>query len=100
MLDVAKVAGLVLTTTSVVAMMSSMGRGGMAGVIFIVVVVVTGQIVTVLGWGEYFPWSIPALSTGMLEGLQIGAVSYWIVAATGLAGVAGTLLWWQRADQS
>jgi hypothetical protein len=36
----------------------------------------------------------------MLEGLQIGAVSYWIVAATGLAGVAGTLLWWQRADQS
>jgi ABC-2 type transport system permease protein len=99
-LDVAKVAVLVLTTTSVVGMMASMGRGGMAGVIFIVVVVVMGQIVTVLGWGEYFPWSIPALSTGMLDGLRIGAVSYWIVAATGLAGVAGTLLWWQRADQS
>jgi len=100
MLDVARLAGLVLTTTTVMAMMASMGRGGMAAVVFIVVVVVTGQIVTVLGWGEYFPWSIPALSTGMVEDLQVGAVSYWIVATTGLAGVLLTIAWWQRADQS
>jgi ABC-2 type transport system permease protein len=59
-------------------------------------------VVAIAGWGEYFPWSIPALYTG-LAGNQdpgLGRVSYIIVILTSLARVAGTLLWWELADQT
>jgi hypothetical protein len=60
------------------------------------------QVVAVTGPGEYFPWSIPALYAG-LAGNQnpgLGRVSYVIIILTSLAGVAGTLLWWEFADET
>jgi len=55
------------------------------------------QLVNAAGWGEYFPWSVPAL---YVQGEHLGMVSYVIVILTSIAGLAGTLLWWERADQT
>jgi ABC-2 type transport system permease protein len=55
------------------------------------------QVVAVAGWGEYFPWSIPGV---LSQGGNLGIVSYLIVILTSVAGLAGTILWWELADQT
>ena len=60
------------------------------------------NLVSVLGWGDWFPWSIPALFSGMAgprAGL-LGPHSYIVVAAASLLGLAATILWWRDADQT
>jgi ABC-2 type transport system ATP-binding protein len=55
-----------------------------------------------VGWGAFFPWSVPALYSG-LAGTQIdqlSAASYMVVILTSLAGLAATLAWWRFADQA
>ena len=55
------------------------------------------QLMNAAGWGEYFPWSVPAL---FVQGESLGMVSYVIVILTSAAGLVGTLLWWELADQT
>jgi ABC-2 type transport system permease protein len=55
------------------------------------------QLVNAAGWGEYSPWSVPAL---YVQGENLGIVSYAIVIVTSIAGLIGTLLWWEWADQT
>jgi ABC-2 type transport system permease protein len=55
------------------------------------------QLINAAGWGEYFPWSVPAL---YVQGEHLGIVSYVIVILTSIVGLVGTLLWWERADQT
>jgi ABC-2 type transport system permease protein len=50
-----------------------------------------------LGWGEYFPWAIPGV---YLQEVHLPLFSYIIVFLTGMAGMAGTTLWWKYADQN
>jgi ABC-2 type transport system permease protein len=61
---------------------------------------VLANIFTTVGWGEYFPWSVPALQAGM-AGLEYvpGVISHFIVVLTSLTGIIATLLWWKFADQ-
>jgi ABC-2 type transport system permease protein len=60
------------------------------------------QILAALGWGAWFPWSVPALVSGLAgpdaEVVSAGGVA--IVAVTAFLGLLATLLWWQRADQT
>ena len=60
-------------------------------------VILLMQVIAQAGWGEYFPWSIPAL---YIQGEHLGTVSYVIIILTGVAGIAGTLFWWELADQT
>lgn len=59
------------------------------------------MILAALGWGAWFPWSVPALVSGAAgpdaEPVTAGGVA--IVAVTSLLGIVATVLWWQRADQ-
>jgi ABC-2 type transport system permease protein len=55
------------------------------------------QLINAAGWGEYFPWSVPAL---YVQGENLGMVSYVIVILTSVAGLFGTLFWWGWADQT
>ena len=68
-------------------------RGLLVGAILAIVL---SQIVAVAGYGEYFPWSIPALYS---QGDDLGAISFVIVGVTGITGVVATFFWWERADQ-
>lgn len=55
------------------------------------------QLINAAGWGEFFPWAIPAL---YVQGENLGTISYVIVVLTSIAGMAGTFVWWEWADQT
>ena len=55
------------------------------------------QLINAAGWGEYFPWSVPAL---YVQGEHLGMVSYVIVMLTSVVGLIGTFAWWEWADQT
>jgi ABC-2 type transport system permease protein len=80
------------------ALFASVGRGYLLPFGVAILMLMMGNLVEVVGWGEYFPWAVPELySQG--DG-ALTAASYTIVLMTGLAGVLATYLWWQLADQS
>ncbi|GBF77906.1 bacitracin ABC transporter [Paenibacillus sp. 598K] len=84
---------MLVSTTS--ALIANLTRGYLApiGVIFLIVIV--SNVIVQLGFGPYFPWTIPVL---LLTGTDIGWTSFAILAATGLAGFAGTVAWWRFAE--
>jgi ABC-2 type transport system permease protein len=76
---------------------ASAGRGYLAPMGTVFLILLLAQVIAAAGWGEYFPWSIPGVFS---QGQPLGAVSYAIVLLTSLAGIAVTLAWWERADQA
>ena len=76
---------------------ASLGRGYLLPVGVAVLTMILGNLSITLGWGEYFPWAVPAM---LFQGVHPGFISYALVILTGLAGVAGTYLWWRYADQN
>ena len=84
------------------AFFAGVGRGYIPGLAWAVLAIFLAQVLAALGWGAWFPWSVPALVSGMAgadaEAVSAGGVA--IVAVTASAGLLATLLWWQRADQT
>jgi ABC-2 type transport system permease protein len=93
---------LVLMLMPLVAFFASAGRGYLPALGWVFLTVVFAQIVAVLGWGDWFPWSVPALLSGMAgpQAAQVGIHSYVVVILTALAGLAATFTWWLTADQT
>ncbi|MEZ4706017.1 MAG: ABC transporter permease [Caldilineaceae bacterium] len=85
-----------------IAFFASAGRGYMPPMSAALLFVFLAQIIAAAGWGEYFPWSIPALRSGMAgpEFAHLGAISYVIVLLTGVLGSIATFAWWELADQN
>ena len=98
---IAITAGLTMLLVTPVAFFASAGRGYLPPMGAAILIVVLTQIIAAAGWGEFFPWSIPALYAGIggVQSLTLSRISYVIVGATGLLGVIATLIWWQMADQ-
>jgi ABC-2 type transport system permease protein len=84
-----------------VAFFAGAGRGYLPAIGWALATLVLAQIAGVLGWGEWFPWAVPALAAGMGgQGPgQIPLHSYAVVAIAFIAGLAATLAWWRGADQ-
>ncbi len=101
-LIVAGTAGLTILLFTPIAFFAGIGRGYLAPMGVAIFLVVLAQIVAAAGWGEFFPWAIPALHAGMAgpRDAQMGIVSYLLVLATSLAGIVATLWWWEKADQT
>lgn len=101
-ISVAMTAALTIPLVTPVAFFGSAGRGYLPSVGAAILAVILAQVIAAAGWGEYFPWSIPALYAGMAgpDSAQLGLTSYVIVMLTGLAGLIGTFLWWELADQT
>jgi len=76
---------------------ASIGRGYLLPIGIAVLTVILGNLSITLGWGEFFPWSIPAL---LFQETPIPLFSYALVALTGLAGIGVTYLWLKYADQN
>ena len=86
-----------------VALFASAGRGYLPPLGWAFFSFILAQIVSVLGWGDWFPWSVPVLLSGMFgpQGAeQIGMHSYILVTLVFIAGIAATFAWWQSADQA
>lgn len=95
-------AAMTIALTTTLALAASVGRGYLAAFGALVLLVVCAQVVVTLGYGLYFPWSVPALYSG-LAGPQTPTVGPLSIA--GVIGVSGlsiavTIGWWRNADQT
>jgi ABC-2 type transport system permease protein len=101
-LTIAGTAVLTILLITPVAFFAGIGRGYLAPMGAAIFLVVLAQIVAAAGWGEFFPWAIPALHAGMAGpgDAHMGISSYILVLATSLLGMLATLLWWEQADQA
>ena len=97
-------ASAAVTTALVIAVvlpfgfLASVGRGYLLPMGAAFLALVMANLVSVAGWGEYFPWAIPGLFSQPKSAL--GPASFVIVILTGLVGVAITYFWWKYADQN
>jgi ABC-2 type transport system permease protein len=80
-----------------IALIASAGRGYLPPLGAVVLAIGLAQVIAIAGWGEYFPWAIPGLYS---QGENLRIISYMIVILTSVAGLAGTVLWWELADQA
>lgn len=96
------IAFLTFMLMPLVALLASAGRGYMPPMGWAFFTLALAQIAAVLGWGDWVPWSVPALLSGAAgaDAAHLGLHSYVVVIVAFVAGVAATLLWWRRADQS
>lgn len=85
-----------------VALAASYGRGYLPPMGIVVLVIFASQMISIVGYGAYFPWSVPAIVSGAAgpDHANVGPVSYVIVAAASLLGFIGTLAWWRYADHN
>jgi ABC-2 type transport system permease protein len=88
------------------SLVSSFTRGYLPAVGCIFLVMILSQVITQLGNGQYFPWTVPMLFSGAAESLTgrvaepLGTISYILVGLTGVISFIITLSWWRYADQS
>jgi ABC-2 type transport system permease protein len=100
--DVLACASMSLLLLTPIAFIASMGRGYLPPLGFAVLTIFFSQIVAATGWGDWFPWSVPALFSGVVgpRTEQLGIHSYVLVFFTSVVGLALTFWWWQSADQT
>ena len=88
---------LTIAVVTPIIFFASAGHGYLPPVGVAILAVGLAQVVGIIGYGEYFPWTIPGLYS---QGENLGMVSYVIVILTSVAGIAGTFVWWELADQT
>lgn len=93
---------LTLMLMPFVALFASAGRGYLPPLGWAILMLALAQIVGILGWGDWFPWTVPVLFSGMAgpRAEQIGTHSYVLVSLACLAGMVATFAWWRSADQA
>jgi ABC-2 type transport system permease protein len=96
-ITVALTAGLAIASITPIIFFASAGHGYLPPMGVAILAIFLAQIIAIVGWGEFFPWSIPALYS---QGENLGNISYLIVIVTALAGMAATFIWWEMADQN
>jgi len=90
---------LTIALSTPVAFFASYSRGYLAPVGFVIITLIFSQIVAAVGHGEYFPWAVPALYSGLTGENIISWSSLIIICITSLLGILSTLYWWFFADQ-
>ncbi len=99
---VALAAVLTIALQTGAAFFAGLGRGYIAPLAWTVAIIALSQILTVLGWGSWFPWSVPALLAGAggttVEPVTPAAVA--IVLLVAVIGLVATIAWWERVDQT
>ena len=85
-----------------VAFVSSIGRGYMLPISFVILLLILTQLIFVglPALSFYFPWAIPALYSGVAGDAvpPPGFISYLIYGLTIIIGLVGTISWWRYAD--
>lgn len=93
---------LVMILLPFVAFFASAGKGYLPSFGWLVLSVVMAQIAAITGWGDWFPWSVPALFSGAVGPRTefLGIHSYVLIIITSILGIAITFYWWRNADQT
>ena len=100
--DVVGAGALTLALMPFVALLASVGRGYLPPFGWTILTLFLANIIVYTGWGDWFPWAVPALYSGAAgpRTVQLGLHSYGLVAVTLVVGLVSTLLWWRWADQT
>ncbi len=100
--SVAAASLMVIAVVTPIALLAGVGRGYLPPLGGAVLALVLSQVVGATGWGDYFPWAVPALYAGAAgpEAARLGPISFLLVIVTGVAGGIGTFVWWKLADQN
>ena len=100
--SMALAAALTIGLLTWVAFFAGVGRGFIAPLAWAVATIAAAQVLAVLGWGSWFPFSVPAIVAGaggaQVEPVTPAAVGMVLLVAVG--GLAATIAWWERADQT
>ena len=93
---------LTISLLPFVAFFASAGKGYLPSFGWMILTVAMAQIAAITGWGDFFPWSIPALFSGAVgpRAEFLGAHSYVIILLASLVGTIATFYWWRNADQT
>lgn len=93
---------MVIVLGSPVAFMALWGRGYLAPIGLMVLMLVASQIIGAMGFGQYFPWSIPGLYSGISLELKntVDLVSFGLVALVSIIGLMATYNRFNKADQT
>lgn len=91
---------LLIFAVSPFAFFASIGRGYLLPIGVSMLALISAQIMGVLGWGEYYPWAIPAVyASTNTASLYLPYRGFVIVLITAFCGIAATYTWWKYADQ-
>jgi ABC-2 type transport system permease protein len=100
--DVLGSAILTIALLPFVAFFAGFGHGELPAIGWTIMTVVMAQVAAIIGWGDWFPWSVPALFSGAAgpRAELMGIHSYVIVIVASIAGLIATYHWWRNADQT
>lgn len=90
---------IVIFLSPPVAYFACFGKGYLPPLGFLIIALFVGNIMATMGHGEYFPWSIPGIYSGVAGVVNLSLISFIIIFFTGLIGAAATYVWWRYADQ-
>jgi ABC-2 type transport system permease protein len=88
------------------SLLASITRGYLPAVGCLFLTLVLDQIISQLGYGQYFPWTVPMFYSGAAEALTgkavtpLGPASYILVGIVIILSLVVTGAWWQHADQT
>ncbi len=93
---------LIILLNTPVAFFALVGRGYLAPLGIVAILLVLAQIFGAMGFGSHFPWTVPGIYSGSGgEDLksQLDNGSYIILVLTSIAGYLATVAWWRYSDQ-
>jgi ABC-type transport system involved in multi-copper enzyme maturation permease subunit len=95
-------AALTVALGTPIAFFAIAGRGYLAPLGLASGMLVLAQVLGAVGYGAYFPYSVPGLYSGISPAHRLGVneFSFAAVYATGLLGYLGSVLWFQHADHT
>lgn len=101
-LDVLGAAVMTIALLPFVAFFAGLGHGELPAIGWAILTVALAQVAAITGWGDWFPWSVPALFSGA-AGPRVelmGIHSYLMVTLASLLGLFITFYWWRNVDQT
>jgi ABC-2 type transport system permease protein len=102
MRDYGITAVLTVSLGTPIAFFSMWGKGYLAPLGAVALVLVFSQIIAALGYGQYFPWAVPALFSGVSGEYknQLNPLSYLILFFVSILGYWATILYWKYTDHT
>jgi len=100
--DTLGVSVLTIALLPFASFIASIGKGYMSVFGWTVLTVAIAQIAVITGWGDWLPWSVPALFSGAAgpRTEMLGSHSYVVVIISSFIGLFITFRWWLYADQT
>lgn len=83
-----------------IALFALWGKGYLMPLAFVALTLVFAQIIAATGFGNYFPWAVPGIFSGISQEYkaQLNFWSFFAVGATGVVGYLAALLYWNLID--